>query len=84
MMTPIHELLSRIRWDPEFGKGDFQVGYYDRVENRLVMVPFEQIDFPQDAPDRFELTDAGGAVHRIPFHRVRAVLKDGQQIWHRP
>ncbi len=34
-MIPIHELLSRIRWDPEFAKGNFELGYYDRAEDRL-------------------------------------------------
>ena len=29
-MIPIHELLNRVRWDPEFAKGNFQLGYYDR------------------------------------------------------
>jgi len=24
-MIPIHELLHRIRWDPEFGKSDFEI-----------------------------------------------------------
>ena len=29
-MIPIHELLNRIRWDAEFAKGTFELGYYDR------------------------------------------------------
>jgi len=28
-MISIHELLNRIRWDPEFAKGNFELGYYD-------------------------------------------------------
>jgi len=31
-MTPIHELLARIRHDPEFGRGQFEIGYFDRRE----------------------------------------------------
>ena len=27
--------------------------------------------------------DAEGQAHRVPFHRVREVYKDGQRIWHR-
>jgi uncharacterized protein (UPF0248 family) len=42
-MIPIHELLSRIRWDPEFAKGDFQLGYYDRTEDRIISVPLKGI-----------------------------------------
>ena len=37
-MIPIHELLNRIRWDPEFAKGDFELGYHDRTENGIIMV----------------------------------------------
>jgi len=34
-MIPIHELLNRIRWDPEFAKGNFELGYYYRTETRI-------------------------------------------------
>ena len=37
-MIPIQELLNRIRWDPEFAKGNFELGYYDRTENRIILV----------------------------------------------
>jgi uncharacterized protein (UPF0248 family) len=82
-MIPIHELLNRIRWDAEFAKGDFQLGYYDRAEDRILLVPFQQVSFPPESSETFCLTDAGGQVHRIPFHRVREVYKDSQRIWHR-
>ncbi|MBW1963074.1 MAG: DUF504 domain-containing protein, partial [Deltaproteobacteria bacterium] len=25
-MIPVHELLNRIRWDKDFGKGSFEIG----------------------------------------------------------
>jgi uncharacterized protein (UPF0248 family) len=28
--------------------------------------------------------DPDGGSHRVPFHRVREVYKDGHRIWHRP
>jgi len=31
-MPPIHELLSRIRWDKNFGHARFELGYFDRCE----------------------------------------------------
>jgi uncharacterized protein (UPF0248 family) len=49
-MIPIHELLNRIRWDPAFGQGDFQLGYYDRAEDRIILVPFAQVSFPPESP----------------------------------
>ena len=82
-MIPIHELLNRIRWDPEFARGNFELGYYDRTENRIILVPLTLVSFPEDSPQTFQLTDLEGKSHRIPFHRVREVYKDSQRIWHR-
>jgi uncharacterized protein (UPF0248 family) len=82
-MIPIHELLNRIRWDPEFAKGNFEMGYYDRTENRIILVPLKELTFPPESPQTFQLTDPEGRLHRIPFHRVREVYKDSQRVWHR-
>ncbi len=83
-MTPIHELLNRIRWDPDFAQGNFELGYYDRVEGKIIRVPFKEVIFPEDEPQTFKLIDADGEIHRVPFHRVREVYKDGHRIWQRP
>ena len=83
-MKPIHEVLSRIRWDPDFARAEFALGYFDRVEGRIMLVPFREIDFPQDDPEVFRLMDAEGRTHRVPFHRVREVYRNGARIWHRP
>ena len=82
-MIPLHELLNRIRWDPGFAKGIFQLGYYDRAEDRIILVPLKEVTFPGDSPQTFQLIDLEGQVRRIPFHRVREVYKDSQRIWHR-
>lgn len=81
--APIQELLSRIRWDPEFARGNFELGYFDRVEGRIIRVPFAEVGFPRDDPQAFRLVDGEGRIHRVPFHRVREVYKDGQRIWTR-
>jgi uncharacterized protein (UPF0248 family) len=82
-MIPIHELLNRIRWDLEFAEGNFQLGYFDRAEDRIILVPLSKLTFPDDSPMTFQFTDLEGQIHRIPFHRVREVYKDSQRIWHR-
>ncbi|HWH72266.1 MAG TPA: DUF504 domain-containing protein [Candidatus Sulfotelmatobacter sp.] len=82
-MMPIHELLNRIRWDAEFARGNFELGYFDRVENRVILVPFTAVAFPADDPQTFQLLDEEGRIHRVPFHRVREVYKDAQRIWQR-
>ena len=83
-MIPIHELLNRIRWDKEFGGGDFEIGYYDRHEAAVHRVALQTVAFPEDARHAFEIVDETGQARRIPFHRVREVLKDGHVIWRRP
>ena len=83
-MAPVHELLNRIRWDPGFGSGSFELGYFDRVEGRVIIVPFQQVVFPEDDPQAFRLRAPEGRSYRVPFHRVREIYKDGQRIWYRP
>ncbi|MDD3450322.1 MAG: DUF504 domain-containing protein [Gammaproteobacteria bacterium] len=82
-MIPIHELLSRIRWDPEFGRGEFLIGYLDRLEGEIVLVPLGELRF--DPGDRFdfELIDAEGVPRTIPLHRIKAVYRNGERIWRR-
>lgn len=82
-MVPIQKLLSRIRWDADFSRGHFELGYFDRVEDRVIIVPFQTVEFPPEDPRAFRLVDAEGRFHRVPLHRVREVYKDGQCIWHR-
>lgn len=82
-MIPIQDLLARIRWDPAFAQARFELGYYDRLAQRIVVVPFSQLYFPADAPGMFELIDDLGRLHTIPFHRVKSVFRNGERIWHR-
>lgn len=82
-MTPIHELLARIRWDANFAKGHFVIGYWDRVEDRVLRIDLGDIDWDADNPSFFDLVDSEGRAHAIPFHRVREVWHDGALIWQR-
>jgi uncharacterized protein (UPF0248 family) len=82
-VLPIHKLLHRIRWDPRFRRGRFVLGYFDRVARRVVLVPFETIRFPADAPGTFEIQDEDGVLRRIPLHRVRRLYRDQRLIWQR-
>ncbi len=69
-MQPLEQLLDRIKWDPAFGSGAFTAAYYDRVLDRELIVPLASLTDDEDAP--------------IPLHRVRAVYRDGIEIWRRP
>lgn len=84
-MTPIHELLARIRWDPVFGKGSFELAYEDhRVANRLVRLPLDRVRVESGQHFSFEALEDDGTLHTVPFHRVRKVWRDGALIWVRP
>lgn len=82
-MIPIQELLNRIIWDKDFGRGDFEVGYYDRIEKKIIRVPFREMQMVAGDHFSFYLYGPGGEASSIPFHRIRAVYKDGLLIWER-
>lgn len=82
-MIPLHELLSRIRWDADFGRGEFRVGYLDHVRGGLVYVALGELRQEPDSLSCFEVTDADGHAHSIPYHRVKEVWKNGELIWRR-
>ncbi len=82
-MIPIHRLLARIRWDPRFGSGRFEIGYLDKVSRSIRRVPLQQAVPDPDNPGLLEIFDDDGIRHRVPLHRIREVLRDGKTIWRR-
>jgi uncharacterized protein (UPF0248 family) len=83
-MKPLRELLSKIRWDKEFGRGRFEIGYDDHIEKRIVRIPLEEIAFEEGNHFSFQIRNPEGEIITIPYHRVREVYKDGNLIWRRP
>jgi uncharacterized protein (UPF0248 family) len=81
-MIPIQDILHRIQWDPMF-KGDFVIGYHDRVAHCIVRVPFQRLHIEKGQHFSFEAVEDNGTVHTVPFHRVREVWRDGELIWRR-
>lgn len=79
----MQEILNRIRWDQSWADDDFEIGYYDRVDQRMIIVPFKEILFPKDDHFSFEVIDQGGELHSVPYHRVKAIYRNGCLIWHR-
>ena len=41
-MIPIQDLLQRIQWDEEYAKAEFEAGYYERMDDRIVPVPIRR------------------------------------------
>jgi uncharacterized protein (UPF0248 family) len=83
-MQPLEDLLHRIRWDAEFGKGAYALGYYDRIARQEEIVSFASVRLDPQRPGMFSVEDEDGVLRHIPFHRVRTVYKDGVVIWQRP
>ena len=82
-MQPIHQLLARVRWDPEFSRSRFELAYWDRVARELQRVSLDDLGWGTGNPSFFEVIDSNGISHGIPFHRVRKVWRDGVLIWDR-
>lgn len=82
-MIPIHELLARIRWDPEFGRGAWEIAYVDHARPELVRVPLADVEMPPGEHFMFEFLDEEGVARSIPFHRIREVWRDGKLAWAR-
>ncbi|KJS01914.1 MAG: hypothetical protein VR65_07480 [Desulfobulbaceae bacterium BRH_c16a] len=83
-MIPIHKLLSRIRWDPEFGGADFKIGYYDRIEDDIVIVPMKRLSLDPIDHFSFAVYDDSDGLQRVPLHRIRRVYRNDELIWERP
>jgi uncharacterized protein (UPF0248 family) len=83
-MQPLSDLLHRIMWDPAFAKGEYALGYVDRVAGREIVVPFSSIELERGGGSfRLHDEEEGVAAH-IPLHRVRTVYRNGAVIWQRP
>ena len=82
-MKPIQDILNRIRWDKEFASAEFTLGYYDRVTDKVLLVPFRECYFDDDDHFAFQIIDAEGVTHNIPLHRIRSLHQNGKLIWQR-
>ncbi len=82
-MIPIHALLARIRWDPSFGRGRWEIAYLDRAHPGLVRLPLEAVRTQAHIGFVFDVIDEEGVTRSIPYHRVRQVFQDGKIVWSR-
>jgi uncharacterized protein (UPF0248 family) len=82
-MTPIHDVLHRIVWDPAFGAASFVIGYRDRLRDDIVRIPFERVVLGEGRGFSFDVVGRDGVARMIPYHRVREVLRDGKVVWRR-
>ncbi|MBI4819718.1 MAG: DUF504 domain-containing protein [Deltaproteobacteria bacterium] len=79
-MTPIHELLHRIRHDLDFADARFELGYYDRLEDEIIRIGLADLRQSEGA---FSIQDEQGRWQTVPLHRVRRVWRNEELIWSR-
>jgi uncharacterized protein (UPF0248 family) len=83
IMMPIHELLNKIRWDKDFGLGSFEIGYLDRLEQKVIRIPMGELHFEPGNSFSFDWHTPKGEVITVPLHRIREVFRNGVPIWSR-
>lgn len=82
-MTPLHELLARIRWDQEFGAARFEIAYLDHAEKHLIRIGLNEVHPDPESHAMFCIVDRDGVLRSIPYHRVKQVFRNGELIWQR-
>ena len=82
-MQSIQELLDRIHKDTEFGRGYFEIGYFDRMGKEIIRLSFNEVTQLPGKKFSFHVFDEDGIAHCIPMHRVQEFYKDGELIWKR-
>ena len=79
-MIPIQDLLHKIKWDPKENPEDYLLLYYDRVEDTLKEIKYNDI---KDISERFLLVKINNKEVDIPLHRIKKVVKKGKIVWER-
>ena len=82
-MQPIHELLKQIHRDSEFGRGNFEIAYYGRMEKEIIRASFNEITQLPGDKFSFHVFDEDGIAYCVPMQRVRELYRDGELIWKR-
>ena len=70
-----------MQWDREFDRSACEIGYYDRLLEKIIRIPFTKIICPHNVRKTVQVMDCEGEIHFIPLHRIREVYKDGRLIW---
>ncbi|HLC84793.1 MAG TPA: DUF504 domain-containing protein [Candidatus Nanoarchaeia archaeon] len=78
-MRPIKKILNDIKWNPQHKSKEYPLGYYDRVQKKIIDIPYE--DIIRIDEDSMVLLDDKGEETYIPLHRI--VKENGHPIWER-
>lgn len=73
-LTPVSEVMRRIKWDDLLNPDDFSVEYFDRVQERVMSVPFgAKNDSVKGKEEMF--------VFAIPEHRIMTIKYKERIVW---
>jgi Uncharacterized protein conserved in archaea len=73
-LTPASEVMRRIKWDDLLNPDDFSVEYFDRVQERVMSVPFgAKNDSVKGKEEMF--------VFAIPEHRIMTIKYKERIVW---
>ena len=78
-MTPIQDLLNKIKWDKRENPNQYTIFYYDRILNKLIQIPYTKI---KKLEGSFMVLD-NEQESNIPLHRVKKVEKNNVVVWER-
>lgn len=84
VMNTSRDILNRIKWDPDYGSGAFELSYYDRVMDKVLGTPFSTGDLEEVEADRVCFTNESSELIELPHHRLRTIRRDGTVILQRP
>ncbi len=79
-MKPIKDVLNKIIWDTKEHPEEYVIGYYDRVQGKIIEITFKDIARIEEG---FIILEKGGEETMIQLHRVRIVKKKGEVVWQR-
>ncbi|MCD6557742.1 MAG: DUF504 domain-containing protein [Candidatus Aenigmarchaeota archaeon] len=43
-MIPVNEIINKIKWDKTECMEDYIVGYWDRIENKIIFIKFKEFE----------------------------------------
>ncbi len=79
-MRPIKDVLNRIIWDAKENPEEYVIGYYDRVQDKIIEIAFKDVIRIEEG---FMIIEREGQETMIPLHRIRVVKKKGKVVWQR-
>ncbi|MEM4246971.1 MAG: DUF504 domain-containing protein [Candidatus Woesearchaeota archaeon] len=79
-MKHIKDVLNKIIWDAREHPEEYSIGYYDRVQDQIIEIPFKEISRIEEG---FLIIGYAGKETMVPLHRIRVVRKKDEVIWQR-